>query len=136
MTFVVLLTTSTLAAMPYGPFGDRAEAESFAEFLSKEVDPAVVAALRSPTLELLAFWRNGLGRTSHAAVKPDNWPPTIGDVWKDRHGHLWICTETGTPHHYLVCITKRADDNADEIWNSHGPLTYYYRVSRDEEPPF
>jgi hypothetical protein len=41
----------------YGPFATNGEAEEFAQFLSREVDPAFVEPLRSPTTELLGWWR-------------------------------------------------------------------------------
>jgi hypothetical protein len=52
-TWIVLLEDRQAA---YGPFGDRAEADLFAEYLRNEVDPATVHELKSPSRELLA-WR-------------------------------------------------------------------------------
>jgi hypothetical protein len=37
----------------YGPFDDETSAQRFADFLTKEVDPAVPCLLRSPSLELM-----------------------------------------------------------------------------------
>jgi hypothetical protein len=55
ITYVVVLAASHV----YGPFADRDEARAFAEFLGREVDPAAVVPLHSPTAELLA-WRSGV----------------------------------------------------------------------------
>jgi hypothetical protein len=41
----------------YGPAPTRESADDFAQFLNIEVDPATVVPLRSPTAELLWFWR-------------------------------------------------------------------------------
>lgn len=48
-------------AVNYGPFAFAADAEEFAQFLSREVDPAFVEPLRSPTTELLGWWRTRSG---------------------------------------------------------------------------
>lgn len=45
-----------LQPVVYGPT-DEDTARDFAEFLTAEVDPATAYPLRSPTSELLAFWK-------------------------------------------------------------------------------
>lgn len=60
--YIVALDTSTSFEFAYGPFRERDVAEQFAEFLTREVDPATVHELRDPARELLNFWiqqRNG-----------------------------------------------------------------------------
>jgi hypothetical protein len=44
----------------WGPFAERSDAEAFAEFVTKEIDPAEVRTLSSPVNELLS-WRNSIG---------------------------------------------------------------------------
>lgn len=71
---VMLDPAATPAGSPeyvYGPFDNRDLAEQFAEFLTREVDPATVHELRDPTKELLNFWiqqRNGWNATPHPGV--------------------------------------------------------------------
>lgn len=55
---IVILKSGKGRTYAYGPFHDRDEAIHFAEFLSKEVDPAEVVPLFSPVDELLGYWRN------------------------------------------------------------------------------
>lgn len=137
MTFVVLLKTGSETGVLYGPFDTRLEANEFAEFMSKEVDPATVESLRSPTLELLAFWRNELKRPDRAD-KPEYWPPKPGQVWQDRDLNRWVCAGTNasnTP--YLVCIAYQADDSAEEILRKCGPLKLVHSFDpHEEEVPF
>ncbi len=60
--FVVLLSTGT-DIVAYGPL-EAAEAEAFAAFLTATVDPATVRQLRSPTKEMLAWWRSETARNN------------------------------------------------------------------------
>lgn len=53
---VLLRTGSPEEIVVYGPMDAEAAGE-FAAFLTAEVDPAVMRKLRSPTHELLGFWR-------------------------------------------------------------------------------
>lgn len=39
----------------YGPFDDQREAQRFADFLTKEVDPAIPRPLKSPSVELMSW---------------------------------------------------------------------------------
>lgn len=55
--FFVLLCNGQKAA--WGPFPGRVEADRFAEFVTREIDPAEVRTLSSPVGELLA-WRKTL----------------------------------------------------------------------------
>lgn len=49
----------------WGPFASREEADEFAEFVTREIDPAEVRTLQSPAGELLSWrramkeWRDG-----------------------------------------------------------------------------
>lgn len=43
----------------WGPFGTREEADEFAEFVTREIDPAEVRTLSSPVGELLG-WRKAM----------------------------------------------------------------------------
>jgi hypothetical protein len=45
--------------MPYGPFTNAEEAQRFADFLTAEIDPAVIEQLCSPATELLN-WRDAM----------------------------------------------------------------------------
>jgi hypothetical protein len=54
--FVVILDTG-LDPIVYGPTEDEDTARDFAAFMTREVDPATVHKLHSPTRELLAFWK-------------------------------------------------------------------------------
>lgn len=47
--------------VPYGPFDDEGQAQRFADFLSAEVDLALVERLASPVTELLN-WRDATKR--------------------------------------------------------------------------
>jgi hypothetical protein len=47
----------TVDLVVYGPTEDEDTARDFARFLTAEVDPAVAVRLRSPTKELIGFWR-------------------------------------------------------------------------------
>lgn len=139
MKFVVLLSTgrSEELPFPYGPFDDMAEAEDFAAFVAKEIDPASVVPLRSPSKELLAWWRTHRDELP-AAVTPEHWPPRPGQVWQDGESNRWVCAGTNasnTP--YLVCIAYQADDSAEEIWRLHGPMTLVHSFApTEEECPF
>lgn len=55
--FVVVLTGQPVT---WGPFVSRAAAEEFAEFATREIDPAEVRTLSSPVGELLAWRRSAL----------------------------------------------------------------------------
>ena len=56
--FVVLIQSGAGREYAYGPF-EQAEALRFAEFASKEIDPATVIPLRSALFELLS-WRDAV----------------------------------------------------------------------------
>jgi hypothetical protein len=55
MTWLVILKTGDRLDQLhcYGPFDDEMVAQRFAEYLTKEVDPAIRCPLRDPTLELM-----------------------------------------------------------------------------------
>lgn len=78
--YIVLLdpaaTPATSPEYVYGPFDNRDQAEQFAEFLTREVDPAAVHQLRDPTTELLNFWTQQHNGCSNAA--PGCLPPHPG----------------------------------------------------------
>jgi hypothetical protein len=61
--WVVLLNTGTDFVV-YGPFGDAAEAGTFAQWLTQTVDPAIRVQLHSPTAEMLAWWRSEQDRNN------------------------------------------------------------------------
>jgi hypothetical protein len=50
----------------WGPFATRADAEDFAGFVTREIDPAEVRTLSSPVGELLAWRRMALGNWGKA----------------------------------------------------------------------
>lgn len=136
--WVVLLRTGVADTYPYGPFNDEAYAEQFADYLTAEVDPARVVPLRSPIGELISFYNRAAAEARPAGnARPDRWPPTPGEVWEDRNRDRWICTRIPSGIPYLMCIAKQADDSAEEIWRTHGPLTFVEHVNPNaEEPPF
>jgi hypothetical protein len=55
--WVVILRVDADEFVAYGPAPTKESAQAFADFLNAEVDPATVVPLRSPTDELLGFWR-------------------------------------------------------------------------------
>jgi hypothetical protein len=59
--WIVMLTTGKDLRICFGPFDDEALASRFAEFVTAEVDPAVVLRVESPVTELLN-WREAVGR--------------------------------------------------------------------------
>lgn len=141
---VVLRTGEADGLVAYGPF-DEETAHEFAGYLAAEVDPAYVVPLRSPTSELLGYWRSqraeaaatNAAEPTAASRPPKKWPPYPGDVYQDRNGDRWVCTRTTTGTPYLVCLAKQADDTADEVWHRSGPLTHCGHVApNEEEPPF
>lgn len=132
--FAVILTTGNGVHYGYGPIEDPEHARQFAAFLSREVDPAEVVKLIDPIDELLAFHR----RNHDGDERTIGWPPKPGDIWQDKGGDRWACTRTNGPNSYLTCLARVADDNAEEIWRQHGPMTYVASIppTKDEEPPF
>ncbi len=62
--YVVLLQSGPGREYAYGPF-EHAEALRFAEFVSKEIDPATVIPLRSALFELLAWRDHVQGRDAY-----------------------------------------------------------------------
>lgn len=119
----------------YGPLADKEIADRFADFLATEVDPARAYRIESPVPELLLFWNRQMKGEPTGATRPPEWPPHPGQVWQDRNGDRWICT--AAPHRYLTCLTRQADDSAEEIWRLFGPLTFIQAIpTRDEEAPF
>jgi hypothetical protein len=58
--FVVVLKGHLVT---WGPFDSRTAAEEFAEFVTREIDPAEVRTLSSPVGELLA-WRRTMQELS------------------------------------------------------------------------
>jgi hypothetical protein len=66
--------------------------------------------------------------------RPENWPPTMGQIWQDRHGERWICAGRNGR---LTCLARPAGDNAEDIWREHGPLSFVWSFNpREEEAPF
>lgn len=53
----IVLLDSAHGKCAYGPTEDEDTARDFAAFLTAEVDPAVPIKLRSPTRELIAWWK-------------------------------------------------------------------------------
>ena len=91
--------------------------------------------LRSPVGELLGYWRSL--RATKTEVRPEGWPPIPGQVWEDRDRDRWICTTIRSGLPYLVCIARQAEDNAEEILRTQGPLSRVDFVTPNgEEPPF
>lgn len=132
--WIVVLTESR-GNFAYGPTEDKDTAEAFAEFLTREVDPAAALQLRSPTAELLAWWRQS--RSAHVAEPPEHWPPMPGSVWSDKVGDRWVCVPAFGGKPYLMCLIRPADDSADEILRRFGPLELAQIVPiADEEVPF
>lgn len=116
-------------AMVYGPT-DATTAKEFAEYLTVEVDPASAHKLRSPTRELLAFWRQ---RRQQSIDLTENWPPKPGDIWQDRNGNRWSCQVGG----YLASLAFTADDAPDEIARIYGPMALVSRPDvKEVECPF
>jgi hypothetical protein len=125
----------------YGPVEDEHAARELAAFLTVEVDPATAMSAKSPTKELLAYWRNARNGTPATVGQPDYrpeyWPPQPGHIWQDRNQDRWIGTATPHPTSYLVCLARQADDNAEEIWRLYGPMTFVQLVApTEEECPF
>ena len=78
LQYVVTLENGTV----FGPFPNRVDAQGFAEFATREIDPAEVHTLCSPVAELLN-WRKAMGmlrgdRTPAATV------PTPVDIPEKR----------------------------------------------------
>lgn len=122
----------------YGPTDDEDLAREFAEFLTAEVDPAVVHRLHSLTRELLAHY-NAFIKTIKIRVEfPVEWPPHPGDIWQDRNGDRWACSNVGAARHsYLFCLAHPGDDPAEDIWKEYGPMRRVMFVPvNEEEPPF
>jgi len=137
MWVVLLKTGARDEIVAYGPIDDANAASGFADFLTSEVDPAFVRILRSPTLELLSFWRNRKAGMPSTPGRPEYWPPEPGQIWQDRNKDRWIGTGTPNTTSYLVCLARQADDNAEEIWRLYGPMTFVQSVETTEtEVPF
>jgi hypothetical protein len=121
----------------YGPIDDEEVATKFADYLTREVDPAKCIRLRDPIDELLAYWRTVREKGAPPADwRPEYWPPQPGHIWQDRNGDRWI--GAGAPRSgYLVCLARMGDDNCEEIWRVHGPMTFVQCISpTEEEVPF
>ena len=133
--WVVVLNTG---AGPY-VYGteDEDTARQFAEYLTAEVDPASAHRLRSPTAELLSFWRRHDMQRSQAD-RAEFWPPRPGQIWQDRNRDRWVCAATGNPTaSYLVCLAQQADDSAEEVRRLFGPMTLVSTVDpTEQECPF
>lgn len=54
---------------PYGPFTNEQQARRFADFLTAEVDPAIVEPLFSPLNEVLN-WRDAMQDGEHLPNRP------------------------------------------------------------------
>lgn len=134
--WVVVLRSGIDDTYVYGPLDSKETASRFADFLTAEVDPAHAYPVDSPVRELLLWWNRQTAQ-QRAANRPPQWPPQPGQVWVDRDGQRWIATRTGGVP-YLVCIAKQADDSAEEIWRTHGPLAFvqFIAPTNEEEPPF
>lgn len=69
---------------PYGPFSDPEQARRFADFLTAEVDPAIVEPLLSPLNEVLN-WRDA---TQERAARPSvRGGPDIGHTADHDYRH-------------------------------------------------
>lgn len=135
MTYIVLLDSGPGRRHAYGPIEDPEHARGFAEFMTREVDPAEPLKLIDPIDEMLANYRN-----RQPEERPIGWPPRPGEIWQDKNGDRWACCRV--PNHgdvsYLICLAKQADDSAEEIWRQYGPMTrvQFVAPTLDEEPPF
>jgi hypothetical protein len=142
VTWAVVLRTGDQPDQQYlyGPIDDEAHAERFAEYLTKEVDPAHVERMHSPLAEMLRWHQYESKRLDAGLPAPEHWPPLPGDIWQDKDGNRWTCsaeqhTANGRP--YLVCLAFTADDSADEINRKYGPMRLVYRPDvREYEVPF
>lgn len=138
MTRWMVLLDSSHGLHAYGPVEDEETATKFAEYLTREVDPARCIRLIDPTDELLSFWTmvREKGATP-ASWRPEFWPPKPGHVWQDRNKDRWIGAPLGHKSGYLICLAQQADDNAEEVWARFGPMTFVKFVEvTEEEVPF
>lgn len=139
MSYIVVLRTGDRLEdlCFYGPFDLQSTAGDFAEYLTREVDPATAHRLDSPTVELLSFWRrvvkHGLGDVVDLPpTTPEHWPPRHGDTWQDKEGDRWISLRDGS----MQCLAHTASASPLAISADRGPLTLVYRpdVTEDEVP--
>lgn len=49
----------------WGPFTDKEQADTFADFVTAEIDPAESRPLRSPLNELLSYYDYRTGKADH-----------------------------------------------------------------------
>jgi len=61
-------------------------------------------------------------------VAPAEWPPQIGDLWRDRAGNLWFDTPNSpyADNHWLIGSTGQGD-HASSLLKLNGPLTLVHR---------
>jgi hypothetical protein len=108
----------------------------------------LAAAQVHATLASVAFAAEDLKRRRHFDHWPENawgeeepqhfWPPRKGDVWRDSKGDMWVAV-VEPAEGYLYCLTRTADDSAEEIQRTCGPMTLTYRPwlpADDTECPF
>lgn len=95
--------------------------------------PLTAAQATKMAVRLLA-WAHPIAGVVDAHVWPDYWPPQHGDIWQDRHGARWSCQADLT----LARLgNPPADDTANEIERSYGPMTLVSRPEPHEvECPF
>lgn len=72
-------------------------------------------------IQALLAWVNEPAGTRR--VWPDNWPPKVGEVWRDSRDEVWAVMATGK----LVPLANDVDDHprlwpADEVESKFGPM--------------
>lgn len=96
-----------------------------------------------------AVWAEAPGVTVER-VAPAEWPPRVGDLWRDCEGDLWFATtgyDMDNTEYVSLCSTRSkpldgwGDSTAYHVNRQYGPLTLVHREDRpvpvdlaDDEP--
>jgi hypothetical protein len=61
-------------------------------------------------------------------IAPAEWPPLVGDLWRDRAGTLWFDTPNSpyADNHWLIGSNGQGD-HANSLLKLNGPLTLVHR---------
>lgn len=113
--FVVIMRTGAAPYefVAYGPAPTRESADEFAAFLNAEVDPATVVPLRSPTAELLGFWRTFRDEIARNAAGEATPPGGVHEHTYDGSGRCW-CEAGAVAHERLQrALATRARRRGD-----------------------
>lgn len=64
-------------------------------------------------------------------VAPAEWPPLVGDLWRDRDGVVWFATDR-YDHPWMVNALGNTD-SAGSMLADRGPMRLVHREARDAE---